>query len=208
LSRDSDEGVALQPAEEVSRDSDEGVALQPTGVAGWDSAEDLTPGPAKDAISGSAKVPSSPPSKSVDLLVSRQKNSLRSADGANGAKDTDNTDRSDGGEKGKGAEECDGGDVSNPGRANPAEPSPSRPLSPPLQPSSAGRPPLPAKVRHAVILRDHARCTHFDPQGRRCTSKRFLEIHHILPRAQGGGDTAENLTLRCHAHHALAHEAA
>jgi hypothetical protein len=202
------EGGARQPAEELSRDSDEGVALQPAGIAGRDSAEDLTPGPAKDAISGSAKVPSSPPSKSVDLLVSRQKNSLRSADGANGAKDTDNAYRSDGGEEGDGAEEGDGGEESNPGRANSAEPSPPRPPSqtrnpgranlakkePPRQLRSAGRPPLPAKVRHAVYLRDHARCTHFDPQGRRCTSKRFLEIHHILPRAQGGGDSAENLT--------------
>src|SRR5690606_41987115 len=31
-------------------------------------------------------------------------------------------------------------------------------------------------------------------------------LHHVNPRAKGGPPSAANLTLRCHAHHALAAE--
>jgi len=63
---------------------------------------------------------------------------------------------------------------------------------------------VPAPVRRAVYQRDQARCTYLDDAGRRCRETHRLELHHIEPFACGGPSTAENLTLRCRAHNALA----
>ena len=52
-------------------------------------------------------------------------------------------------------------------------------------------------VRAAVLTRDRHRCTS-------CGATRFLEVHHVKPRNEGGSNTAENLTTprsRCHAFH-------
>jgi hypothetical protein len=54
--------------------------------------------------------------------------------------------------------------------------------------------------------RDGARCTYVDSRGHRCREMAFLELHHVSPHALGGPPTAVNLTLRCHAHNALAAE--
>ena len=63
-----------------------------------------------------------------------------------------------------------------------------------------------AAVRREVWQRDGSRCAYVDSQGRRCRATAFLELHHINPHALGGPPTAVNLTLRCHAHNALAAE--
>jgi hypothetical protein len=65
---------------------------------------------------------------------------------------------------------------------------------------------VPAAVRRAVFERDEARCTYADALGRRCAETHRLELHHLRAFARGGGHTEENLTLRCHAHNALAAE--
>ena len=59
---------------------------------------------------------------------------------------------------------------------------------------------IPAATRRAVWSRDGARCTHVDTRGRRCTSRRFLELHHREPWARGGEHSTDNLQLRCRAH--------
>jgi 5-methylcytosine-specific restriction endonuclease McrA len=65
---------------------------------------------------------------------------------------------------------------------------------------------LPAKTRHAVILRDGGACTHIDPiTGKRCCSRHFTDIHHIIPRSHGGTNALSNLATLCHAHHKQAH---
>ena len=58
----------------------------------------------------------------------------------------------------------------------------------------------PAKRRQALV-RDRHRCS---LPG--CGSTRFLEVHHLGPRAQGGGNGPENLITLCSACHRLAHE--
>src|SRR5690606_12084742 len=63
-----------------------------------------------------------------------------------------------------------------------------------------------AAVRREVWQRDGARCTYVDDRGQRCRETAFLELHHVNPHALGGPSTADNLTLRCHAHNALAAE--
>ncbi|MDE0171203.1 MAG: HNH endonuclease [bacterium] len=50
-------------------------------------------------------------------------------------------------------------------------------------------------LRRAVLARDDG-CT-IDG----CTSTYRLEVHHIIPRSQGGTNTAENLTTLCWYHH-------
>ena len=60
------------------------------------------------------------------------------------------------------------------------------------------RRPIPAAVRRHVWLRDGARCCYRDPlTGRRCDSSHLLQIHHLLPVAEGGGPEPDNLALRC-----------
>lgn len=59
---------------------------------------------------------------------------------------------------------------------------------------------IPLHVRHEVRARDGARCTWTDPEGRRCTETRRLELDHVVPHARGGPDTPENLRLICRAH--------
>jgi 5-methylcytosine-specific restriction endonuclease McrA len=65
---------------------------------------------------------------------------------------------------------------------------------------------VPAAVRRAVFERDERRCTYTDALGRRCAETHRLELHHLRAFARGGEHTADNLTLRCHAHNALAAE--
>ncbi|HEY5373724.1 MAG TPA: HNH endonuclease signature motif containing protein [Polyangiaceae bacterium] len=57
-----------------------------------------------------------------------------------------------------------------------------------------------AAVARAVYLRDGGCCTFRSEDGRRCGARRFLELDHIEPWAEGGESTACNLRLRCRAH--------
>lgn len=63
---------------------------------------------------------------------------------------------------------------------------------------------IPAPLKHEIYLRDQAQCTH-EQNGKRCSERRWLDIHHILPRSRGGSDTPENLTTLCKGHHQVLH---
>ena len=58
---------------------------------------------------------------------------------------------------------------------------------------------IPAEIRRTVWARDDGRCRFEGPQGR-CTETGLLEFHHVVPYADGGATTADNLELRCAAH--------
>ena len=58
---------------------------------------------------------------------------------------------------------------------------------------------IPAAVRREVWQRDGGRCA-FVGAGRRCGERSFLEFHHVVPFAVGGGGTVRNIELRCRAH--------
>jgi 5-methylcytosine-specific restriction endonuclease McrA len=62
---------------------------------------------------------------------------------------------------------------------------------------------IPPKVRATVLARDRHRCA--SPG---CRSTRFLEVHHLTPRAQGGSNKPENLVTLCSRCHRHAHESA
>jgi len=72
-------------------------------------------------------------------------------------------------------------------------------------PPKLGRHRIPAAVKHPVVRRDRNQCTYIGPDGRPCSQKRWLHFHHLIEVAHGGLNTVENITLRCSAHHALAH---
>jgi hypothetical protein len=69
------------------------------------------------------------------------------------------------------------------------------------RPSSPGTRHPPAAIARAVWTRDASRCAFVASDGRRCSERSYLEIHHgPRPYADGGGMTLENLSLRCRAH--------
>jgi len=59
---------------------------------------------------------------------------------------------------------------------------------------------VPAAVRREVVARDASRCAFVAADGHRCGARRFLEFHHVVPRAVGGAATVANIQLRCRAH--------
>jgi HNH endonuclease len=63
---------------------------------------------------------------------------------------------------------------------------------------------MPAAVKRAVWARDQGQCAFVGGRGR-CGERGLLEFHHVIPFADGGATTTENLQLRCRAHNA--HEA-
>lgn len=58
--------------------------------------------------------------------------------------------------------------------------------------------------KHQVVARDEGRCAHIE-NGQRCENRRWMEVHHIQPRCEGGDHSLDNLTTLCSAHHRLVH---
>ncbi|HEY8150944.1 MAG TPA: HNH endonuclease signature motif containing protein [Vicinamibacteria bacterium] len=65
---------------------------------------------------------------------------------------------------------------------------------------NAGSDAVPAAVRREVAARDASRCAFVSKDGHRCGARRFLEFHHVVPRAVGGAATVANIQLRCRTH--------
>jgi len=59
---------------------------------------------------------------------------------------------------------------------------------------------IPADVKRAVCERDEGKCTYVSESGKRCGSSYMLEYDHIVPVANGGEATVENIRLLCRAH--------
>jgi hypothetical protein len=60
---------------------------------------------------------------------------------------------------------------------------------------------IPPRVRREVLARDRHRC-----RAPGCARTRFLEVHHLVPRRQGGTNEPANLVTLCAACHRLWHE--
>ena len=59
---------------------------------------------------------------------------------------------------------------------------------------------IPPKMRREVQARDRYRC-----RRKGCGHTRYLHVHHVVPRADGGSNEAENLVTLCSACHDLWH---
>jgi hypothetical protein len=63
---------------------------------------------------------------------------------------------------------------------------------------------IPRAVVREVHERDAGQCTFVSKDGKRCSARGFLELHHHdTPYARGGEATTNNLRLICRAHNAL-----
>jgi hypothetical protein len=62
---------------------------------------------------------------------------------------------------------------------------------------------IPRAVVREVYQRDAGQCTFVSAEGKRCSERGFLELHHHDPYARGGEATVENLRLVCRPHNAL-----
>jgi hypothetical protein len=71
--------------------------------------------------------------------------------------------------------------------------------TPPKKDARAKQTVTPA-TRRAVLRRDHERCA-----APGCRNALFLDIHHVEPRSEGGGNEADNLITLCGVHHRAAH---
>ena len=69
------------------------------------------------------------------------------------------------------------------------------------RPSASGSRHVPAAIKRVVWKRDGGQCAFVGGAGR-CTERGFLEYHHVVPYADGGATTTDNLQLRCRAHNA------
>ncbi len=69
------------------------------------------------------------------------------------------------------------------------------------RPGQRRRQTVPAATKRAVFERDGRQC-----RAPGCRRRRYLEVHHIRPRAQGGSNRLENLVTLCSACHRLWHE--
>jgi 5-methylcytosine-specific restriction endonuclease McrA len=67
---------------------------------------------------------------------------------------------------------------------------------------------IPADVKRAVVERDQGSCAFVSESGKRCESSGMLEFDHIVPVANGGEATRENIRLLCRAHNLHAAERA
>jgi hypothetical protein len=61
--------------------------------------------------------------------------------------------------------------------------------------------PLPAAIRRAVLLRDRCRC-----RVPGCSRRRYVDVHHLIPRAEGGEHSRSNCITLCSTHHRRLHE--
>ena len=61
--------------------------------------------------------------------------------------------------------------------------------------------PIPAALRRAVMLRDRCRC-----RVPGCNRRRYVDVHHIIPRGSGGQHSRDNCLLLCTTHHHLLHD--
>lgn len=59
---------------------------------------------------------------------------------------------------------------------------------------------IPRPVRREVWRRDGGRCAFVSRAGHRCGEQHFLDYRHRIPRALGGPDTIDNISLRCRRH--------
>jgi 5-methylcytosine-specific restriction endonuclease McrA len=59
---------------------------------------------------------------------------------------------------------------------------------------------IPAKIRHAVYVRDQAKCSYVSKDGKKCHERGSLELDHIQPFALGGSNSVGNLRLLCRNH--------
>jgi len=65
---------------------------------------------------------------------------------------------------------------------------------------------LSASIKHEVNKRDGGRCIYVDRSGTRCSNRRWIQYHHVVPVSQGGEHRVENIISVCQVHHKAFHQ--
>jgi HNH endonuclease len=68
------------------------------------------------------------------------------------------------------------------------------------QPRPRAKQTIPPAVRRAILTRDHRHC-----RVPGCTHTTFVDVHHIVPRSEGGRNEPTNLVTLCGSHHRAVH---
>jgi HNH endonuclease/RuvA, C-terminal domain len=68
------------------------------------------------------------------------------------------------------------------------------------QPRTRAKQTIPPAVRRSVLTRDQRRC-----RVPGCTHATFVDVHHIVPRSEGGRNEPTNLVTLCGSHHRAVH---
>jgi len=68
------------------------------------------------------------------------------------------------------------------------------------------RVPIPQRIKLQKLNEAQNQCTYQSSDGRRCPQRLWLELHHLKPVSQGGGNKIENLKLLCSSHHRNFHQ--
>jgi hypothetical protein len=69
-----------------------------------------------------------------------------------------------------------------------------------IRPNPRAKQSIPPAMRRAVLTRDQHRC-----RVPGCTHATFVDVHHVVPRSEGGCNEASNLLVLCSAHHRATH---
>lgn len=67
--------------------------------------------------------------------------------------------------------------------------------------SNPVRKPISIKTRDQVFKKFGSQCSYISAEGKRCSTRSYLQIDHIKSVCHGGGNEIENLQLLCTAHH-------
>jgi len=57
-----------------------------------------------------------------------------------------------------------------------------------------------------ILTRDHSQCTHLDDKSTRCQETKWLQVHHVIPKSNGGSNDPYNVRTLCFGHHKIMHE--
>jgi 5-methylcytosine-specific restriction endonuclease McrA len=60
--------------------------------------------------------------------------------------------------------------------------------------------------REKALLRDKGACQFRLPGGKLCGARHWIDIHHVVPKSEGGAEDAPNLVTLCSAHHRMVHD--
>jgi hypothetical protein len=69
-----------------------------------------------------------------------------------------------------------------------------------VEPSRRAKQSIPPAMRRAVLARDQHRC-----RVPGCNHATYVDVHHVVPRSEGGRNEPANLLTLCGAHHRAAH---
>ena len=87
---------------------------------------------------------------------------------------------------------------------NPSKKSVTRSFAKAQKPTAAKNPKkrrrIPSAVRRFILKRDEGKCQYVSAEGHKCESRHQIELDHLKPVGEGGGNDPQNLRVLCRRH--------